>query len=100
VAAQLGFCGLDRGRQPLRGDEIRGCWEGWPSGQVAPDRPPTIGPARPVDPASPAPLEFIEVTALGASATSAPAQAPSPALVPDLPVRPDHGWNLWGDPER
>ncbi len=28
VAAQLGYCGLDRARQPLRGDEIRPCWEG------------------------------------------------------------------------
>ena len=27
VAAQLGYCGLDRQRGPLRGDEIRGCWE-------------------------------------------------------------------------
>ena len=27
VAAQLGYCGLDRQRHPLRGDEIRGCWE-------------------------------------------------------------------------
>jgi hypothetical protein len=27
VAAQLGYCGLDRARLPLRGDEIRGCWE-------------------------------------------------------------------------
>jgi hypothetical protein len=27
VAAQLGYCGLDRERRPLRGDEIRACWE-------------------------------------------------------------------------
>ncbi|HEX7223749.1 MAG TPA: hypothetical protein VF231_10885 [Candidatus Limnocylindrales bacterium] len=27
VAANVGYCGLDRGRQPLRGDEIRGCWD-------------------------------------------------------------------------
>jgi len=23
----LGYCGLDRDRSPLRGDEIRPCWE-------------------------------------------------------------------------
>jgi len=23
----LGYCGLDRTRSPLRGDEIRACWE-------------------------------------------------------------------------
>jgi hypothetical protein len=28
VAVNLGYCGLDRDRQPLRGDEIRACWEG------------------------------------------------------------------------
>jgi hypothetical protein len=27
IAAQIGFCGLDRQRRALRGDEIRGCWE-------------------------------------------------------------------------
>jgi hypothetical protein len=27
VAGQLGYCGLDRRREPLSGDEIRACWE-------------------------------------------------------------------------
>jgi hypothetical protein len=27
VAANLGYCGLDRTREPLHGDEIRPCWE-------------------------------------------------------------------------
>jgi len=27
VAAQLGYCGLDRKRLPLTGSELRGCWE-------------------------------------------------------------------------
>jgi hypothetical protein len=27
VADRLGFCSLDRGRSPLRGDEIRECWD-------------------------------------------------------------------------
>jgi hypothetical protein len=26
----LGYCGLDRDRSPLRGDEIRPCWEAVP----------------------------------------------------------------------
>ncbi len=30
VAGQLGFCGIDRQRRPLRGDEIRACWEAAP----------------------------------------------------------------------
>jgi hypothetical protein len=28
VAGSIGYCGLDRHRAPLRGDEIRACWEG------------------------------------------------------------------------
>jgi tagatose-1,6-bisphosphate aldolase non-catalytic subunit AgaZ/GatZ len=31
VAANVGYCGLDRGRLPLRGDEIRACWEELPA---------------------------------------------------------------------
>jgi len=30
VAGRLGFCGLDRRRDPLHGDEMRGCWEAPP----------------------------------------------------------------------
>ena len=36
VAAQLGYCGLDRQRRPLPGDEIRACWEGGPASRRAP----------------------------------------------------------------
>jgi hypothetical protein len=31
VAAQLGYCGLDRRRLPLAGTELRGCWEAGPT---------------------------------------------------------------------
>jgi hypothetical protein len=27
VAARVGYCGLDRHREPLEGDEVRACWE-------------------------------------------------------------------------
>ena len=46
VAAQLGYCGLDRTRQPLTGTEIRGCWEAWPAGEAIPVAPLSIGPAQ------------------------------------------------------
>lgn len=46
VAAQLGYCGLDRQRRPLHGDEIRACWEGVPAAYGAaipePVRPPAF----------------------------------------------------------
>ena len=28
MAGELGYCGLDRRRGALRGDEIRACWDG------------------------------------------------------------------------
>jgi hypothetical protein len=31
VAAQLGYCGVDRRRLPLSGLELRGCWEAGPA---------------------------------------------------------------------
>jgi hypothetical protein len=34
VAAQLGYCGLDRRRAPLDGGEIRACWD---AATIAPD---------------------------------------------------------------
>jgi hypothetical protein len=27
VASRVGYCGLDRRHEPLRGDEVRACWE-------------------------------------------------------------------------
>jgi hypothetical protein len=38
VAAQLGYCGLDRQRRPLNGDEIRACWEA-AAGPAGPSEP-------------------------------------------------------------
>jgi hypothetical protein len=52
VAARLGFCGLDRRRQPLNGDEVRACWE---DGAV---------PLAP-DPVTPGLLDLLTVRALG-----------------------------------
>jgi hypothetical protein len=57
VAAQLGYCGLDRRRLPLAGTELRGCWE--------------AGPARPLDAPGGAPRE---------SDLDVEPEPPSPAL--------------------
>jgi hypothetical protein len=78
LAADLGYCALDRRRRPLSGLELRGCWEGRPATGEAPpdtDRPqPATGPSVlrgfiPVDEvaapvrgeASAPPLAFVEV---------------------------------------
>jgi hypothetical protein len=94
VAAQLGYCGLDRQRQPLTGDEIRGCWEGWAVGADPQGATTTIGPARSVDDRR-GPLEFVEV---GAEAVDSAAAGPT--ITADVATSTEPGWSLWGDPDR
>lgn len=48
MAANVGYCGIDKGRLPLRGDEIRACWEEAPvhaRSDAAGVELPTIDPA-------------------------------------------------------
>jgi hypothetical protein len=100
VAGKLGYCGLDRRRQPLTGEEIRGCWEGWAATSL-PEQvvPLTITPARPPD-EDRRPLAFVEVTAAQANgddpATVAVGTAPT-ATEPATANEP--AWSLWGEPE-
>lgn len=115
MAGSLGYCGLDRRRQPLAGDEIRECWEAGAGGddlmlaavatKTALEEAGASGPA--------APLEFIEVHGPLASeplvADPEPATksvdltGPSPdapAFVPPPGPPPEPGWSLWGDVDR
>ena len=71
VAARFGFCGLDRHRLPLRGDEVRACWE---DGSV---------PLAP-DPEMPGLLDLLTVRAL-ATPGGADDEAPGEAI--DEPER-------------
>jgi hypothetical protein len=43
VAANLGYCGLDRTVSPLRGDEIRPCWETTPGSSPVVGGPASAG---------------------------------------------------------
>jgi hypothetical protein len=52
VAARVGFCGLDKRRKPLSGDEVRACWT---DGALA----------LPPDPVTPGLLDLLTVGALG-----------------------------------
>jgi hypothetical protein len=105
VAAQVGYCGLDRRRQPLLGDEIRACWEAGQAG--APDEVPVLTatrlPGEAPLPATSTRRDFIEIgsgapvsatrpdpATGGGSATDA---APTPSAV----VEPR--WSLWADLE-
>ena len=97
VAGQLGYCGLDRRRQPLTGDEIRSCWEAWPAA-LLPDGsvPLTIAPARSPEEGR-RPLAFVEVNDEEASAADPPGTAP--LGVPGNAAAGEPGWSLWGDLE-
>ena len=116
VAAQVGYCGLDRERRPLRGDEIRACWEAraeTPEAPAAgiPRSAPT--PTAFVEDRTPVRrLEFVEVgsgagsdgrpsrTAAAAASTSTlDAEILSdPTTMPE-PGPPETRWSLWGDAE-
>ncbi|HSL77064.1 MAG TPA: hypothetical protein VK867_08975 [Candidatus Limnocylindrales bacterium] len=99
MAGQLGYCGLDRRRQPLTGDEIRGCWEAWPAALLPEGSAPlTIGPARPAADVK-QPLVFVEVTAAEPASADDAEVAPTQAGVAQLPTAADTSWSLWGDLE-
>ena len=95
----MGYCGLDRTRQPISGDEIRACWESRPEAiDVALSPPPPLTFDR-----TPVPhREFIEVIdAVPTASTRRARHAPeSPALDPDIaPAVTGPRWSLWEDAE-
>lgn len=96
MAGQLGYCGLDARRQPLTGEEIRGCWEGWPAGAGAAMTALTTIPARTSD-TDRRPLEFVEVTSV--TEPSEPDDATEPVGGAAPPVS-EPRWSLWGDADR
>jgi hypothetical protein len=105
VAGSLGYCGLDRRRQPLVGDEIRACWEAWPGGEAIVMAPHAIQPADPTGERA-RPIEFVEVGD-GSTVQPTPAAADltladEPAVLAPGPILPaaEPGWSLWGDAER
>lgn len=85
VAARVGFCGRDRRREPLLGDEVRACWE---DGAV------------PLEPEPPLPglLDLLTVRARGEPAgpeEAAPAmRRPARSADPDAAAR-----RLWVEVE-
>lgn len=90
VAANLGFCGLDRRRQALDGGEIRSCWEAGDAaltpGPVATSAVPSATPR--------ARLDFIEID------PSVAERAVIPTIGgPALPPTGEPRWSLWGDPD-
>lgn len=94
VAANLGYCGLDRTRAPLEGGEIRSCWE---AGDAM-----TAAAHLPVLTASPRTrLDFVEIGAATGTRPERAERGAGPAIVsrPSLSASAESGWSLWGDPD-
>jgi len=97
VAGQLGYCGLDRQRRPLQGDEIRPCWEAADATSVNVPALPGVGPVWPLETADGRTTvrsrEFIEVE-------PGPDVIPAPEpIVLSAPPTGESRWSLWGDAE-
>jgi hypothetical protein len=95
VAARIGYCGLDRDRQPLAGDEIRGCWVG--RLEVEEIQPAAAEVAIPTGI-----RDFVPVETVALAAPSVPAAEPDPEPAPATmlaatPPAPDG--LLWADLE-
>jgi hypothetical protein len=97
----VGYCGLDRRRAPLVGDEIRACWEGGPF-SMAPTIPAARARLAVIDGAPVQQIDFVEVTAgsLGAPDQADAIDSADPgAPEPPLPMASDEPrWSLWEDP--
>ena len=118
MAGSIGYCGLDRRRQPLAGDEIRGCWEARPEGAdlslaVAVTGASAAGASAAAAAGRSAPLDFVEVQGRLAPEPVAPGPEPAApsldatasgpeatAFVPRPGPPSEPGWNLWGDLDR
>ena len=96
VAAGIGYCGLDRERKPLAGDEIRGCWTGKPAGADDGDgEAPTPEVDIRRDPAPAYTGGFIPVDALVVPLPAEPIREPAPPIVAAAPASPDG--MLWAE---
>lgn len=97
MASDLGYCGLDRQRRPLHGDEMRACWAGSIKPLLAETRPIAVMSVPPERPA----LAFVPVDSLvtaGHLVESAGSGTPDDPPVSDPVERPmSLGWTLWGD---
>ncbi|MBA3877761.1 MAG: hypothetical protein C0498_12720 [Anaerolinea sp.] len=92
IAAQVGYCGLDRRRRPLLGTELRGCWEVEPARNAGavPAASAALNADEAVEPPSPALRlrDFVPVELAHRNA-AAPARARTTgAPAPGVPIEP------------
>ena len=99
VAARIGYCGLDRDREPLSGAEVRSCWVGRPLvlEDEAPARvePPPVALAAPTEPYL---SGFVPLDPPPPPVAALPLEDTAP-VVPAAPVAPVPDGLLWADLE-
>src|SRR5262245_7129819 len=99
LAADVGYCALDRRRLPLTGLELRGCWQG---AAVHPEAASAAAPepVRLREAATPAPRSFVPVEDLARPRPRRTGTAAAPSPKP-LPVDASERWaertSLFGD---
>jgi hypothetical protein len=93
VAGSLSYCGLDRRRTPLVGDEVRACWEAAPvPAEAGRDRAaPTVADGKVRR------LDFVPLDLPGTSPEPRIAQEPAAPTVPLAAPSPGQGVGLWAD---
>jgi len=94
----MGYCGLDRQRRPLSGDEIRACWDSHPGSAGAPVT--TALPDVSMRTAVPR-REFVEVKANARPSSDRRSRraAELPPIVEPAPAAIGPRWSLWEDVE-
>ena len=87
VAARIGYCGLDRDRSPLAGDEIRACWVAVPA--IASESDEAATPELVPEPAPPRLIRgFVPVDAVLAAAEAAPVAVAVPTVIRPVGAEP------------
>jgi len=103
VAGKLGYCGWDRHREPLAGDEIRPCWEAADATDIVVPALPGVGPVWPLEPgedrtAVPS-LQFVEVQPTGARTGQPSRKDRARPIIASASTGAEPRWSLWGEAE-
>jgi len=106
VAAQVGYCGLDRRRLPLTGSELRGCWEAGPariadlpSDPISDDAVEAPSPALRLRGFIPVELRRLDPAAARAGRAQVPTTPPAQVEIvdPGVAAAPTHPPTAWAD---
>jgi hypothetical protein len=102
LAADVGYCGLDRHRRPLTGLEQRGCWAERPVAAQAPAPEPRTSKGGERVPARTfIPIEDVQLRALPEPVRATPASKPAAAFLLGDPIEPRETIeSLFGDLDR